>query len=344
MDYYNILGIDKNAKESEIKKTYYKLARECHPDKVEADKREEATKKFQEIGEAYEILSDPEKRKIYDQYGKDGLTQGATNVNPFDIFSQMFGQNFNMNVNANRNIKRKNKETIFPLNISLTNVYKGLTKKLKVSRKIIINKETKEKIEIKDYENTWKKCEKCGGHGAIMETRQIGPGMFSQNQRSCDNCNGKGFMFLENYELFEISEIIQVDIEKGIQNGKNILFSNLGNTSAGYLPGDLIIIVNCSDEEKGYIRKGNDLIYHKKINLSEALCGTNFILNSLDNREIKISYTDVITPGEKRVIKNEGIEKNEGINNGDLIIIFEIIFPKNILKENKNKLKKILKE
>ncbi len=338
MDYYEILGLKKDATENQVKKAYYKLAREYHPDKVESDKREEATKKFQEIGEAYEILSDSEKRNIYDQFGKEGLTQGGNpDVNPYDIFSQMFGQNFgfNMNQNMNRNVKRKNKETVFPLNISLTNVYKGLTKKLKVSRKVVIDKTTNEKIDIKDYETTWKKCDTCRGNGAIMKQMQIGPGMFTQTQSACDSCKGKGHMFLPNFGLLDISEIIQVDIPKGVENGKQILFENLGNASAGFLPGDLWIIIQTSGEEKGYIRKNNNLIYHKKIKLNEALCGTSFILKSLDDRDIKISYSDVITPGEKRIVKNEGID-------GDLIIIFEIIFPKNISKENKNKLKKIL--
>jgi len=340
MDYYQILGLDKNASESQIKKAYYKLAREHHPDKVEGDKREAATKKFQEIGEAYEVLSDVEKRKIYDQFGKEGLEGGGVNpnANPYDIFSQMFGGNFGFsmnNMNRNPHTKRKNKETVFPLNISLKNVYTGLTKKLKVSRKIIINKTTGEKIDIKDYETSWKKCEICQGHGAVMKTVQMGPGMFTQTQSNCETCKGKGYKFLPNYELSEISEIIHVDIPKGAENGKQILFSNLGNASPGYLPGDLIIVLQVANEEKGFIRQGKNLFYHKKIKLSEALCGTHFTIKSLDDRDIKISYTDVITPGEKRIVKNEGID-------GDLIIIFEILFPKNISKENKNKLKKIL--
>lgn len=339
MDYYQVLGLDKNASESQIKKAYYKLAREHHPDKVEGDKREAATKKFQEIGEAYEVLSDAEKRKIYDQFGKEGLEGGGVNpnTNPYDIFSQMFGQNFGFNMNMKRNphTKRKNKETVFPLNISLKNVYTGLTKKLKVSRKIIINKTTQEKIDIKDYETTWQKCDVCQGNGIFIKTVQMAPGMFTQTQSNCESCKGKGHQFLTDYELSEISEIIQVDIPKGVENGKHMVFPNLGNASPGFLPGDLIIILQTANEEKDFIRKGRNLLYYKKIKLSEALCGTHFTIKSLDDRDIKISYTDVITPGEKRIVKNEGID-------GDLIIIFEILFPKNISKENKNKLKKIL--
>jgi DnaJ family protein A protein 2 len=365
MEYYEILGLEKGASESEIKKAYYKLARENHPDKVEADKREEATKRFQKIGEAYEVLSDPEKRQLYDQYGKEGLSANeGGGQNPFDMFSQMFGNNFNFgnfgggnfgganfggfNVNMNGRNKQKNqknRETVFPLNVSLTDVYKGLEKKLKVTRKIIVKKsegdvkekeKEKEKVDVKDYESTWKQCEKCGGNGAVLEARQVGPNMFSQSQRSCAHCSGKGFILLPEYELEETSEIIHVILEKGVNSGKQVLFPNLGNASPGYLPGDLIVLVQTGDREKGFIRDGNNLIYHKKIKLVDALCNTNFSIQTLDDRTVKISYKDVITPNEKRIVPKEGI------NSGNLIIVFEIEFPAKI--ENKDKLRNLLSQ
>ena len=337
MDYYEALGLEKGATESEIKKAYYKLARENHPDKVESSKREEATKRFQKIGEAYETLSDSEKRKIYDQFGKEGLTNnGQNNVNPFDIFSQMFGNqfgnNFGFNMQQQNQRNSKNKETIFSINISLSEVYNGLEKKLKVTRKIIMHK--KEKLDVKIYEKSWKKCDKCQGQGFFLETRQIGPGMLSQSQKTCDLCSGKGHTLLPDYTLEETSEIITIIIEKGIQNGKKILFPNLGNASPGYLPGDLIVVVNATNQENGFIRDQNNLIYQKKIKLVDALCGTIFNIKTLDNRVLNISYNDVITPGEKRVIQKEGIA------GGPLIIVFEIEFPATI--SSKQKLRKLL--
>lgn len=354
MEYYEILGLEKGASDSEIKKAYYKLARENHPDKVEADKREEATKKFQKIGEAYEVLSDPEKRKLYDQYGKEGLSGNEGGFgggqNPFDMFSQMFGNNFNFgnfgsgnfggfNGNGGGNKNQKNRETVFPLNISLTDVYKGLEKKLKVTRKIIVKKaegEMNEKVDVKDYEKTWKRCDKCGGNGAVMEARQVGPSMFTQTQRSCAHCSGKGFILLPEYELEETTEIIHVILEKGVSSGKQVLFSNLGNASPGYLPGDLIVVVQTADREKGFIRDGNNLVYHKKIKLVNALCNTNFSIQTLDDRNIKIAYKEVITPNEKRIVPKEGI------NSGNLIIVFEIEFPAKIEEKNKDKLRNLL--
>jgi DnaJ family protein A protein 2 len=342
MDFYEVLGLKKGATESDIKKAYYKLARENHPDKVDADKREEATKNFQKIGEAYETLSDSEKRAIYDQYGKEGLSNSQNPVhNPFDLFSQMFGgMNFNQQFgqqfgeqNANNRRDRKNKRTVFPLKISLTDVYKGMEKKLKVTRKIVVNKTTKERINVKDYESTWKACEKCKGNGAVMEMRQMG-NMITQTQKPCDKCLSRGYNFLPDFDLEEVSEILTVIIERGINNGSEIMFSNLGNASAGYLPGDLVVIVQTVDEEKGFIREHRNLIYKKEISLADALCGVNFILKTLDGRDIPIRYDDVITPNEKRIIPKEGIL---GAN---LIIVFDVIFPTKI--KNKEKLRKLL--
>ena len=343
MDYYDVLGLDKSASETDIKKSYRKLAREYHPDKVEDKDREEATKKFQKIGEAYEVLSDTEKRKIYDMYGKEGLQQQnqGSSGNPFDIFSQMFGganfggANFGgMNFNfGGQQRNKKNKETIFPLNVSLKSIYKGVVKKLKVSRKIIVDKNTKQNINVEDYETTWEKCDRCNGNGFLMEARQLGPNMFTQSQKECDFCKAKGFNLLDNYELNDFSEIIEVPIDRNVRKGSNIVFPNLGNASPGYLPGDLVIVFSCSEEENGFIRDGNNLIYHKKINLVDALCGVNFIIKTLDDRNLKISFSDVISPGEKRIINKEGL-------GGNLIIIFDVIFPTNV--KSKDKLRKIL--
>ena len=340
MDFYEVLGLKKGASDSDIKKAYYKLARENHPDKVEADKREEATKNFQKIGEAYETLSDPEKRSIYDQYGKEGLQNNNGGQNPFDMFSQMFGnfgfgQQFGQRQQNNREKNRKNKQTVFPIKISLTDVYKGIEKKLKVTRKVVFNKTTKEKLDVKNYESSWKECEKCKGNGVVMEMRQMG-NMITQTQKSCETCAGKGYKFLVDYELQEVSEIVSVICERGISNGTEILFANLGSASEGYLPGDLIIVVQTAEEEKGFTREngGRNLIFKKDISLADALCGVNFTIRTLDGRDIRVQYDDIITPGEKRIIPKEGIL---GAN---LIVHFEIIFPSKV--KNKEKLRKLL--
>lgn len=341
-DYYKILGLNKNCNENDIKKAYYKLARENHPDKVESSEREEATKKFQKIGEAYEVLSDPEKRKIYDNYGKEGLNSGGVPTNPFDIFS-MFNFNgspfnpFNTNNTKQQNSNKKNKPTVFTLNISLKDVYTGTTKKLKVTKKVIVKKEGKEKVDIKEYEKTWEKCLNCKGLGMINDLKQFGPSSFVQSQKACQNCLGKCFIISKDYEIIEDSEILELDIPKGVANEHNMVFSNQGNCLPGSLPGDLIVIIKCNNTEKGFTREGNNLIYEKEISLEDALCGTDFKIETLDDRKISVSFSEVITPGDKKIVINEGINK------GKLIIVFNIIFPTIIQSHKKAKLRKLLK-
>jgi DnaJ homolog subfamily A member 2 len=333
-DYYKILGLNKNCNENDIKKAYYRLARENHPDKASESQKEEATKKFQKIGEANEVLSDPEKRKIYDIHGKDGLNGNMPSMNPFDIFS-MFKNSFNsQNFHQNSNFKRKNKPTIFPLNISLKDVYTGIYKKLKVTKKVIVKKGTKNKI--KDYEKTWEKCSICKGEGMINELKKINSNSYIQSQKPCNGCFGKCFTMLKDYEIIEISEILELNIPKGVPNEYNMTFSNQGNCLPGSLPGDLIVIIKSENKEKGFVRNGNNLMCEKKISLSDALCGVEFKITTLDERTIPISFSEVIIPGDKKTIPNEGINK------GNLIIVFDIIFPTTIQSHKKGKLRKLL--
>lgn len=334
MTYYEVLGVSKNATSSEIKKAYHKLARQNHPDKFPEGEREEATKKFQKIGEAYEVLSDEEKRKIYDISGEEGLKGGMpSNVDPFEMFASMFGGNNPFGFSTNREPQvQKNKETVFHLKVSLKDVYTGKKKKLKVTQKVIVSKESKDVIE-DNLERTWEKCGSCNGQGAVMEMRQMG-NMITQTQKICNSCSGKGFQLLDEFKIEEVSHIIEVNIEKGAFDNSHIRFRNQGNVTVGTYPGDLIVVLQTEEREKGFLRNGQDLIYQKKILLSEALTGTSFKISHLDDRKLYISISSAI-PGERKIIKGEGIK------NGNLVIIFEVIFPE-LSKEKKKEIKKLL--
>ena len=333
-EYYQILGVGRKASEGEIKKAYYKLARENHPDK--AKDKEEATKRFQKISEAYEVLSDPEKREIYDRVGKEGL-KGGPQQNPFDIFSQMFGANSNFggfSFNQSQRGPRKNKETVFHLKVSLKDAYTGNKKKLKITRKIVVDKASKEQIKVADLENTWYTCSSCSGQGMGIEMRQLGPGMFTQQQTMCSTCSGRGNILHDSYTIDEVTEIIEVNIPKGVNQNHQIRMANSGNVLPGALPGDLIIVLNVPSSEKDFTRRGNDLYYSKKILLSEALTGSSFKIETLDNRILYISFNSAI-PNEHKKIPNEGID------GGSLVIVFDVVFP-TFPKEKKKELKKLL--
>lgn len=329
MDYYQILGVDKSSSSSEIKKAYYKLARKFHPDKADESKKEEYTKKFQQIGEAYEVLSDEDKRQKYDRFGKEGLKE-SRNINPFDIFN-MFSGGFNFGNNRNQGI-RKNNDTKFALNLSLKNIYTGITKKLKITRTIIVN-QNEEKTD--DVERCSQLCENCKGNGQSVQMIRNG-NMIQQMIKTCENCKGKGYILREGYSIKDKSEIIQINVKKGTKTGDHVLFKDMGNYSPGCYPGHLVVIFNVSTKEKGFTRTNNTLLYTENITLLEALTGGEFILEHLDNRKIHIKFNEIIKPGISKIIKGEGI------NGDDLILSFNILFPDKLSDNNKKVLKTLL--
>jgi len=251
----------------------------------------------------------------------------------------MFNANFgfgNFSRNNSTQTERgpqKNKETIFNLKVSLKEVFTGRKKKLKVTKKIIKNKSTQEPVET-DLERTWDKCSNCKGQGVIIEGKQIGPGMFTQMQNICPSCSGKRFSLLNNFEIRETSIIIEINIEKGVKNNTHIKIPNQGNVIPGTYPGDLKIVLSVNNSEREFRRKDNDLIYEKKILLSEALTGSSFKIKHLDDRNLYISFSSAF-PGEKKIIKGEGVK-------GDLIILFDVVFPTSLNKEKKREIRKLL--
>lgn len=346
-DYYKILGVKKNASENDIKKEYYKLARLYHPDKAPADKKDEYTQKFQKIGEAYEVLSDKEKRDIYDSVGKEGLQGGMkTGMNPFDIFGDLFGNNpgnpfsnFGNPFSRTKKGPSKNKETIYNLSVSLKDIYNGAKKKLKISKKVIIFKETKEIVD-DHLESTWIKCNKCFGQGFAMDIRQFG-NMMTQSQKPCSNCQTSGYELKDDYDLADHTETLEIEIPKGIQNGYHKIIPDAGNYSPGSLPGDLIIVFQVKDSYENFTRgDNNNLIYKKNILLSEALTGFSFTIDTMDSRTLFITSSNIIRPGDVRMIKGEGLTK--GSDKGNLIVQFKIIFPDSLPGNKKKELLKIL--
>lgn len=291
-DYYKILGVNYDATDEDIKKVYKKLAIMYHPDKVSADKKEESTKMFQKISEANEVLSNKEKRIEYD------------NNFFFPEFQSI-----------------KNDDTPFTLNLTLKDVYLGCVKKIKITKKAIIDKSTKEVIK-KDLNRTWRRCTKCKGNGIITETMRHGNMLF-QTQKRCDICQGQRVILFTNYDISNVIEILDINIPKGIKNGEQHRFANQGDSLPGSLPGDMVITLNIENRYEGFSRldNSNKLQYKQRILLSEALCGGSFKIKTIDERILYVNFTDPIKFGDTKTIKCEGI------NGDDLIINFDIVFP-----------------
>lgn len=344
-EYYDLLGLNKEASTSEIKKAYHKLARKYHPDKItDPSLTEEYTKKFQKIGEAYETLSDPEKRKVYDQFGKEGIkANGGGGPNPFDVFNSFFGsggfqfgRRGNVNNNFTRKRQRKSNPIVHQVNLSLEDLYNGRVIKLKITRKAIYDQmgPVKERME-----DTWESCQTCKGNGTIMETRRMGPGFISQTQRPCSPCNGSGYGLKAGYQLRDHQTIVEVVVKPGMNPRSEHVISGEGNCYPGALPGDIIIAFQVLSHPV-YKLNGSNLTINKKILLSEALCGFEFDLVQLDKSVVRIKSKDIIRPGTVKTIPNLGMKTENG--RGMLTITFGIEFPESLLIHQKQNLKKYL--
>jgi DnaJ family protein A protein 2 len=243
---YEVLEVSKDATPKQIKKAYYNLSKLHHPDRG-GDEH-----KFKEMAAAYEILSDPEKRKAYDQYGLEGVKDDAEGAarRGEDLFSMFFGHGSG----SARTGPRKSPSVNHPIKVSLEDLYNGKTVKLAVNRKIVVG--------------DVKQCEKCHGQGAVTETLQIAPGMVSQMQRTCPDCEGHGSTGKTQPER----KILEVHIEKGMRHNQKITFAGMADELPGMEAGDVNFIIQ-EKEHDLFKRKAADLLATKEISLNQALCG-----------------------------------------------------------------------
>jgi DnaJ-class molecular chaperone len=337
---YKILNVKKDATAGEIKKAYRKLAIKWHPDK-NINNKDEANKKFKSISKAYEILSDKEKREIYDNYGEEAVDQMGEHGmghDPFDIFNSFFGGMQGMGMGRGRGRQRKvNIEPIVKhIQISLEESYTGCNKNIKVTINQFINNIGKE-----DYSGILK-CEKCGGKGICNYIMQIGPGMLQQRQGKCEICKGNGYKLKPGFKKVIKTKKIEVNIPKGINKGEQIMIEGNGNYDHfNNNFGDIVLVMDVK-EHPVYVREKSNLIYTKKVSVFESLVGFAFVLDFLNNKKIKVEIGDTINSKTIKCIKKYGMPIRENPNlKGDLILKFDIFYPDKISEEKKEILKKM---
>jgi DnaJ-class molecular chaperone len=338
-NYYDILDISKDASESDIKKAYHKLALKWHPDK-NINNKEEAEIKFKEISEAYDILSTPDKKDVYDKYGENGLKDNAgqfrDNYNsPNDIFKMFFGGN-----NFFRTQKRKVEPKVVNIPVTTKEFYNGCKKKITIKlKKVCVNCNGLGGINVVI-------CPDCKGIGIKTISRQIGPGMVQQIQTNCNSCNGMKKIAnnvctqceKNGYTLIEKSFLII--IEKGLLDGDKKIFENMGDENKNAEVGDVIFVLK-ETINNNIKRIGNDLIINYNISLGESIVGSNITFNDLND--------NIISYKEERMIKenmyHKFIEKGMPIKNsnsyGDLYVVYNIKYPNKILSESE---KEIIKQ
>lgn len=336
-DYYHILGISKTASSSEIKKAYYKLSKEHHPDRGGSEE------KFKACNEAYQVLIDQEKRSLYDKFGKEGLNQN--HFDPFSGFQSGFngfpGFNpFGFNQGVNQQPKKaSDKEVLYE--ISLTDLYHGTTIKFDYTRTVIC-KDCQGRGTTKDINIV---CSDCQGRKQKVTMTRQGNTVF-QNVEMCSSCQGKGISIKDKDKCkcckgdrtVEETTSLNIDIVRGMVWGDVLKFPGYGNEKPDAKNGDLIFTL--TEQSIEYItRVKDDLIYHLSINLLQALGGKEIILKHLNGETLTI--VDKISPGDVKKLPGYGMPiKNTG-DYGNLYIKFQLCL-KDLHEEQVNQIINIL--
>ncbi|KAL5279388.1 dnj-20 family protein [Megaselia abdita] len=321
-DFYKILNIKKSATTNEVKKAYRKMAKELHPDKNQNDPN--ASEKFSDLGAAYEVLSDPEKRKKYDRCGeecvkKDGMMDMGGD--PFASFFGDFGFGFGGDNDGNREAA-KGANIVMNMHVTLEELYTGNFVE------IVRNKPV-----LKPASGT-RQCN-CRQE---MVTRNLGPGRFQMMQQQvCDEC--------PNVKLVNEERTLEIEIEQGMQDGQETKFVAEGEPHMDGEPGDLIIVVKQAPHKR-FIRKGDDLYTNVTISLQDALVGFTMEIPHLDGHKVTVSREKVTWPGARIRKKGEGMPNFDNNNlQGTLFITFDVEFPKKDLSdEEKEQIKAILQQ
>ncbi|KXZ56237.1 hypothetical protein GPECTOR_1g206 [Gonium pectorale] len=306
-----------------MKRAYRKLALQYHPDKVTGtdEEKKAASQKFADINHAYEVLSDPEKRKIYDRYGEDGLKQHAAREQGGgrggnDIFDMFFG-GFGGHGQQEEEV-RKGHTIYVDLYVTLRDLYVG--KELQVVR---------DKAVIRTTSGT----RKCNCKTKIM-TRQLGPGMFQQFQtQECGTCPA--------IKLEREQEPITVHVEPGMVDGQQITFFEEGEPLVDGEPGDLVFVVRQAPDTR-FERRGNDLLLNATISLVDALTGFSRTIEHLDGHLVTLSATGVTRPADWQQIRGEGmpVSGNEH-KRGDLWVQYTVAFPAVLTEDQKQTVRQL---
>lgn len=334
-DFYGILDLPnaEDSTERDIKNQFRKLSKKHHPDLH----GEKSRAMYQKIQRAYEVLSDRKKRKVYDMKGLDGLKQlemAANQANqPVDPFFQLFG---GMGGGGRDNTKGKNLQLV--MLVTLEDVYNGGSHEVKINKQKLCKKCRGTGADSKE---DFKVCTKCKGSGQVVQRIQLAPGFVQQMQQPCPACGGKGKMIKKKCTLCKgrkvhrADQLLSVDIELGTVENYEMRFEMEADQSPELLPGDVIIHIQTAPH-KTFTRKGSDLEMTYQISLGESLLGFKRTFTHLDGREVNVEEKGVVSYGQKRTLKGEGLPvHNVPSEKGDLVITYHVELPAAVSEEQR---------
>lgn len=350
-DYYEILGVSKSASDDEIKKAYRKLAIKYHPDKNPDDKS--AEEKFKEAAEAYEVLSNAEKRQRYNQFGHAGVGGASSGngggfgggMNMDDIFSQFgdifggggFGGFGGSSRGGGRRVMRGSNLRV-KVKLNLQEIAKGVEKKLKVNKFVSCN--TCKGSGAKN--GTFDTCKLCNGSGVQVKMQQTFLGAM-QTQTTCSGCNGEGKTVKDKCNtchgdgIVRAEEIISINIPAGVAEGMQLSVGGKGNAAPrGGINGDLLVLIE-EEEHPELKRDGSNLFYDSYVNFADAALGTSIEIPTVDNK-VKIKIEPGTQSGKVLRLKGKGLPDVNSYGTGDLLVNINVWTPQNLSAEEKKAL------
>ena len=357
-DYYEVLGVSKNATEDEIKKAYRKIAIQYHPDRNPGDK--EAEEKFKEAAEAYSVLSDKQKRQQYDQFGFDGPNFGggfggfgAGGFSMDDIFS-MFGDVFGGHGGfggfsgfggRGQRAQYRGTDLRLKVRLSLQEIATGVTKKFKVKKDVTCSHCHGSGAEAGSGSET---CPTCHGQGVVVKTVRTMLGMM-QTQSECPTCHGEGTVIKNKCRecggtgVVRGEEVVEINIPAGVAEGMVVNVGGKGNAAPhNGINGNIQVYVE-EEQNDTFVRDGQDVIYNLLLDFPTAALGGEVEIPTIEGTKVKIKIESGTQPGKTLRLRGKGLPavQGYGVGTGDLVVNISVYVPKELSRSEKEMLQKL---
>ncbi len=359
-DYYEVLGIDKNASEDEIKKAYRKLAIKYHPDRNPDSK--EAEEKFKEAAEAYDVLHDPQKRQQYDQFGFNapgaggfggfGETGGFSMDDIFSMFGDVFGGHGGFGgfsgfggEGSRQRPQYRGSDLRLKVKLSLQEIATGVTKKFKVKKDVTCTHCHGSGAENGSKSET---CPTCHGSGVVVKTVRTMLGMM-QTQTECPTCHGEGTVIKDKCHqchgtgVVKGEEIVEIKIPAGVAEGMVVNVPGKGNAGQrNGISGNIQVYIE-EEENDTFIRDGQDIVYNLLLDFPTAALGGDVEIPTLEGTRVRIKIDAGTQPGKTLRLRGKGLPAVQGYGSGkgDLVVHISVFVPKTLNREEKNMLENL---